>query len=160
MNQRKFLTSVALFSSALGLSLVSSIFVYQGIATASPGLERTYLSKQKENELTVQKFTLERTTNQPIIIARKRRRRKGIANQGIASYYGRHNSMTAAHRTLPFGTRVKVTNTLNGRSVVVKINDRGPFIRGRIIDVSRGAARRLGMIHRGIVPVRIQVLGR
>lgn len=102
---------------------------------------------------------MEPTREQPIIIARKRRRRR-VANRGMASYYGRHSSMTAAHRSLPFGTRVKVTNTLNGRSVVVRINDRGPFIRGRIIDLSRGAATKLRMITKGVVPVRIQILGK
>ncbi|AUT00634.1 hypothetical protein CLI64_09640 [Nostoc sp. CENA543] len=94
--------------------------------------------------------------------------------QGIASFYGqgfhgrptatgeRFNSeaMTAAHRSLPFGTRVRVTNTRNGRSVIVRINDRGPYIRGRVIDLSTGAARVLGMIGSGIAPVRIEVLGR
>ena len=59
-----------------------------------------------------------------------------------------------------FGTRVRVTNPRNGRSVIVRINDRGPFIRGRVIDLSYGAARVLGIIRRGIAPVRIQVLGR
>ena len=57
--------------------------------------------------------------------------------------------MTAAHRTLRFGTRVRVRNRHNGRSVVVRINDRGPFTRGRIIDVSRAAARKLGFLRRG-----------
>ncbi|MUG96620.1 septal ring lytic transglycosylase RlpA family protein [Scytonema sp. UIC 10036] len=94
--------------------------------------------------------------------------------QGIASWYGydgsgnrtatgeRYNpeGLTAAHRSLPFGTRVRVTNTRNGRSVVVRINDRGPFIRGRIIDLSAGAARILGVMRTGVAPVRIEVLGR
>lgn len=66
------------------------------------------------------------------------------AQSGIASVYGRSGAMTAAHRTLPFGTHVRVTNHRNGRSVMVTINDRGPFIRGRIIDLSPGAARVLG----------------
>jgi rare lipoprotein A len=57
--------------------------------------------------------------------------------------------MTAAHRTLPFGSKVKVTNQRNGRAVVVRINDRGPFIRGRIIDVSKAAARALGFVGAG-----------
>ena len=61
-------------------------------------------------------------------------------------------------RTLPFGTRVKVENLANDRSVVVRINDRGPFIRGRVIDVTQGAARRLGMINSGVAPVRVTVL--
>ncbi len=70
------------------------------------------------------------------------------------------NAFTAAHRSLPFGTRVRVTNIHNGRSVIVRINDRGPFIRGRIIDVSAGAARVLRMINSGVAPVRIEILGR
>ncbi len=58
-------------------------------------------------------------------------------------------SLTAAHRSLPFGTKVKVTNQRNGKTVVVRINDRGPFIRGRVIDVSKAAARELGFISSG-----------
>lgn len=65
------------------------------------------------------------------------------------------DAMTAAHRSLPFGTKVKVTNTLNGRSIIVRINDRGPFIKGRIIDVSKAAASKLGIIRRGHAPVCI-----
>jgi rare lipoprotein A len=92
---------------------------------------------------------------------------------GIASWYGpgfhgnrsasgevyNQNAMTAAHRTLPFGTKVVVTNLNNGRSVVVRINDRGPFIRGRVIDLSAAAARALGVMQTGIAPVQVQVLG-
>ncbi len=99
--------------------------------------------------------------------------RKGATQRGKASYYaqkfhGRRtasgerfdmHAMTAAHRTLPFGTRVRVTNVRNGRSVVVRINDRGPFgNRGRIIDVSLAAARKLGMLRDGVVPVLLEVL--
>ncbi len=58
-------------------------------------------------------------------------------------------AMTAAHRTLPFGSRLKVTNMKNGRSVVVRINDRGPFIKGRVLDLSKAAAHRLGFIRSG-----------
>ena len=92
--------------------------------------------------------------------------------QGWASWYGpgfhgnlsasgeRYNqyAMTAAHKTLPFGTRVRVTNLNNGSSVVVRINDRGPFIRGRVIDLSAAAARILGMIHSGVAPVKVEVI--
>ena len=91
---------------------------------------------------------------------------------GEASYYAsgfegrptasgepyRGKALTAAHRTLPFGTQVKVTNLANGRSVVVRINDRGPFHRRRVIDLSRAAAERLGMVRRGRAPVEVQVL--
>ncbi|OLU19577.1 hypothetical protein BVH01_04730 [Pseudomonas sp. PA1(2017)] len=92
--------------------------------------------------------------------------------EGKASYYGKahhgnrtasgerfdQNALTAAHRTLPFGTMVKVTNLNNDRSVVVRINDRGPFARGRIIDVSRKAAEALDMIRSGVAPVRVESL--
>lgn len=78
------------------------------------------------------------------------------AQSGAASWYGsgrktangerfNPNGMTAAHRSLPFGTRVRVENKRNGRSVVVRINDRGPFVHGRIIDLAKGSARALGM---------------
>lgn len=69
-------------------------------------------------------------------------------------------SPTAAHKTLPMGTKVRVTNQSNGKSEVVTINDRGPFIRGRIIDVTIGTAERLGFRHRGLAPVKVEVLGR
>lgn len=95
----------------------------------------------------------------------------GGGSHGMASYYwqgqmtasgARFNpsGMTAAHRSLPFGTRVLVTNKRNGRSVTVTINDRGPFIKGRIIDLSRGAASVIGMTQSGVAPVSISVLGR
>jgi rare lipoprotein A len=70
------------------------------------------------------------------------------------------NAMTAAHKTLPFGTKVRVTNRNNGRSVVVTINDRGPYIKGRIIDLSKAAAKQVGMTASGIAPVSVTVLGR
>lgn len=78
---------------------------------------------------------------------------------GMAAYYSGHGAgLTAAHKTLPFGTRVRVTNPKTGRSVVVTINDRGPFNRGRVLDLCTRAARALGMIDRGIVYVRADVL--
>lgn len=66
--------------------------------------------------------------------------------------------LTAAHKTLPFGTKVRVTNLWNGRHVVVRITDRGPFVKGRIIDLSYKAARKLNMVEDGVVPVGIQIL--
>ena len=87
---------------------------------------------------------------------------------GIASWYRDHrtasgerfnvNAMAAAHRTLPFGSKVRVIDLRTGHSVIVRINDRGPYIRGRIIDLTVGAARKLGTYHRGISRVRIEVL--
>lgn len=93
------------------------------------------------------------------------------AVDGIASYYWQgqmtasgevfdKRAMTAAHPTLPFGTNVEVINLGNGRKTVVRINDRGPFKPGRIIDVSEAAADELGMRQRGLAPVRLVVLDR
>ena len=68
------------------------------------------------------------------------------------------NAMTAAHKTLPLGSKIKVTNLSNGKSAVLKVNDRGPYKHGRILDVSQGAAKKLDMIKTGTAQVRIQVL--
>ncbi|WP_408004571.1 septal ring lytic transglycosylase RlpA family protein [Pseudorhizobium endolithicum] len=66
--------------------------------------------------------------------------------------------LTAAHRSLPFGTKVKVTNKRNGKSVIVRINDRGPFIKGRVIDVSKAAAQNIGMVRSGTAQVCYQIV--
>jgi rare lipoprotein A len=95
----------------------------------------------------------------------------GASYSGQASYYwqpqalasgGRFNpnAMTAAHKTLPFGTRVRVTNQRNGQSVDVVINDRGPYVGGRIIDLSKAAAGAINMQGAGVAPVTVKVLGR
>jgi rare lipoprotein A len=68
------------------------------------------------------------------------------------------HELTAAHRTLPLGARVRVTNLLNGRSVVVTITDRGPFVKKRVIDLSYAAARQIGLLSPGIAPVQLEVL--
>lgn len=91
---------------------------------------------------------------------------------GNASWYGRlhhgrrtasgeafdMHALTAAHRQLPFGTKIRVTNRRSGKSVVLKVNDRGPFVAGRFLDVSRRAARELGFIKAGIAPVRVETV--
>jgi rare lipoprotein A len=107
--------------------------------------------------------------------AKPKQKRVGMASgvqTGKASWYGgkfhggptasgetyNKRSMTAAHRSLPFGTRVRVTNMRNGRSVIVRINNRGPYSKGRIIDLSEAAAEKLDMIEAGVVPVRLERL--
>jgi peptidoglycan lytic transglycosylase len=91
------------------------------------------------------------------------------SGEGLASFYGsdqqtasgeRFNprAMTAAHRTLPFGTKVRVTNVRSGRTVTVRINDRGPFITGRVIDLSQAAAEELGIVGHGIAKVKLDVV--
>ena len=68
------------------------------------------------------------------------------------------SELTAAHRTLPFGTRLRVTNVATGQTVTVRVNDRGPFIPGRVVDVSHSAAEALGMVDRGITKVKLDVV--
>ena len=97
----------------------------------------------------------------------------GFVQRGLASWYGgkfhgrltsngeRYNmyGRTAAHKTLPFNTYLRVTNLRNGRKTVVRVNDRGPFVRGRIIDLTFTAANELAMVEDGVVPVKIEALG-
>ena len=108
-------------------------------------------------------------------VTRKQRTRSAstsrslAASDGVASFY-KHGSrtasgekfnpgeLTAAHRTLPFGTRVRVTNVTTGKSVTVRVNDRGPFINGRVIDVSHAAAESIGMVGQGIAKVKLDVV--
>ena len=101
------------------------------------------------------------------LVATPRHDRTGMASYVTSRYDGRTTAsgavyderrLTAAHRTLPFGTRVRVTNLDNGRSVVVTITDRGPFRRGRVIDVSKRAAIELGFVREGTTRVRLEVL--
>jgi|APGre2960657404_1045060.scaffolds.fasta_scaffold15945_3 rare lipoprotein A len=71
-----------------------------------------------------------------------------------------NHAATAAHKTLPMGTKVRVTNQSNGKSEVMTITDRGPYTKGRILDVTIGAAERLGFVHRGVTTVKVEVLGK
>lgn len=96
----------------------------------------------------------------------------GKISSGVASYYGKRfhgrttangerfnmHALTAAHRSLPFGTRVKVTYPSTGRSVTVRINDRGPFVGNRTIDLSRGAAAAIGMVDAGVAKVKLEIV--
>ncbi len=91
---------------------------------------------------------------------------------GIASYYAdmfvgkltangeiyTHDKMTCAHKTLPFGTKLKVTNLKNERSVIVTVNDRGPYVKGRVVDLTKEAAKKIDMVRSGIVEVKVEIL--
>ncbi len=140
-------------------------------AAAKPGDARR---QRKANRKVRQKPRAQRRTRTAAVKRSRRRPRtaaRGGILRGLASYYWQPqrvaaggwfnpNALTAAHKSLPFGTRVRVTNLRNGRSVVVRINDRGPYIRGRIIDLSRRAATVVGMRNAGVVPVKVDILGR
>ena len=147
MTQKRIL--LAFLGTVTGISLTAFSFNNQQVAFASSQSGETNGVERVEN-------------NQSLLIARRRKRRRKArkCSSQIASYYGSNTKLTAAHKTLPFGTRVKVTNKNNGRSVIVRINDRGPFVRCRVIDVARKAARQLGMISSGLAPVTLQVLGK
>lgn len=96
---------------------------------------------------------------------KNRYRETGLASYYAHRFHGRRTAsgetyledrLTAAHRRLPFGTRLKVTNTTNGREVHVRVNDRGPFVQGRIIDLSHAAAQKIKMVRQGIVKVTVE----
>ena len=157
--------AIAIFLSAL--NLVSSSSISQA-ETGSKYNKSTGKTLSSLPQLNSSLSSIEQTIplpNQSIIAS---------SFGGRASWYGpgfhgrltangeRYNqyAFTAAHRYLRFGTRVRVTNLNNGRSVVVRINDRGPFVRDRVIDLSAAAASSLNMIHSGVAPVRVTVLGR
>ena len=111
-------------------------------------------------------------TPAPVVVARPAPAAPRVAQTGAASWYGQAHhgkktasgeafdmyALTAAHRSLPLGTRIRVTNVANGRAIDVRINDRGPVIPGRIIDLSYGAARALGAVGDGVFRVRIAIL--
>ena len=111
----------------------------------------------------------EKPKTSPAVKTSSRPRKRGMASWYGSGFHGRRTAsgetfnssgLTAAHRYLPFGTKVRVTNLRNGRSVVVRINDRGPFSGGRVIDLSRGAAAIIGVFQSGVAPVVLEVLGR
>ena len=103
---------------------------------------------------------------------KRERAEEGGAEVGMASFYGRRfqgrrtasgdrydmRALTCAHRTAPFGARLRVTDLETGKSVVVRVNDRGPYAKGRVVDLSLAAAKELGMVHRGVARVRVERL--
>jgi len=103
------------------------------------------------------------------VASRERSSRAQVAMSGLASFYSDDtqtasgeafdkHQLNAAHPSLPFGTRLRVTNVRNGRSVTVRVNDRGPFANGRVVDVTLAAAEALGMVNQGVVKVALEVL--
>ena len=131
------------------------------------GAYRTTPPKKKYSHATMRPYTVRGIRYYPTVVS------VGDTFRGTSSWYGpnfhgkftsngeRYNmwAMTAAHKTLPMNTIVKVTNRRNGRSTVVRINDRGPFVSNRIIDLSKAAASKIGMIGTGTAPVTLEVLG-
>ena len=133
--------------------------------------QRTYSPKDHSQS------SRQKSGQKPYTVAGKRyeplSNHEGFVQEGVASSYGRDfhgrktssgetfdmNALTAAHKTLPLGVYVKVRHKRTGREIIVRINDRGPFVRERIIDLSEGAARKLDMIQEGLAPVKVTALG-
>ncbi len=132
---------------------------------------RTAPSRTIARHSVVRKVTVTKKPDQttPAVLNAHPAAKANSSGYGVASFYTEDewtasgekfntHAMTAAHPTLPFGTRLRVTNVTNGRSVVVRINDRGPFVPGRVVDLSEAAAENLGMVERGIVKVKLDVV--
>ena len=139
-------------------SVVSERSGHRAVRQASVEPERTTSSMMKRRVAAVRQTT-----------PRKDQDRVATASHGVASYYTtgtktasgeKFNTleMTAAHPTLPFGTKLRVTNVASGKSVTVRVNDRGPFVHGRVVDVSYSAADALGMVGKGVANVKLDVV--
>jgi rare lipoprotein A len=159
------LLAVALAAASLGACAQSSVVTQKSelraIRQASLDQDRTTSSMMKRRVAAVRKHTR----------SASRRDAGGIktASHGIASFYTEGTKtasgekfntleMTAAHPTLPFGTKLRVTNVASGRSVTVRVNDRGPYVQGRVVDVSYSAADALGMVEKGVAKVKLDVV--
>jgi rare lipoprotein A len=162
---RKIIRLLALAGTAASLaacaqsSVVSQKSEFAGNRQASLPHQRTAASVTHRRVAAVRKHTP--------FASRKDNTR--VASQGVASFYTEGtktasgekfdtNELTAAHPSLPFGTRLRVTNTATGRSVTVRVNDRGPYVPGRIVDVSYSAADALGMVGKGVAKVKLDVV--
>lgn len=153
-------------SSARKTSVVKSTQVNQPIEGVENSVKNAYGSEDKTEKIPEIPYRVYDRTYYPL------KRVQNFSAEGIASWYGldfhgqrtsnkevyNMNSMTAAHKTLPFNTQVKVLNLDNGLEAIVRINDRGPFVSDRIIDLSQQAAKTLGMIQKGTARVRLTVL--
>jgi len=146
------------------------IFIFCTLLFACGGGHRTGAQKTPENgqlKGSQKPYTVLGRRYEPL------RSAAGFSQSGIASWYGKDfhgkktsngetydmHAMTAAHKTLPLGVYVKVYNRSNGKEITVRVNDRGPFVKGRIIDLSNAAAKKIGMDTIGTAPVRIEALG-
>jgi rare lipoprotein A len=161
------LFAVAAMAAMLAACAQSSMVSQKPVALAasprtSPAPERTATFVTHRHVAAVAKKDVPPATNRQAPDTQN-------ASHGLASFYShgsatasgeRFNAreLTAAHRTLPFGTRVRVTNLVTGRSVTVRINDRGPFVPGRVVDVSSAAAESLGMVEQGVAKVKLDVV--
>jgi rare lipoprotein A len=159
------LLAVTLAAASLAACAQSSVVTQKSelraVRQASLGHDRTTSSMMKRRVAAVRRHTPS--------ASRKDAGNVKTASHGVASYYTEGTKtasgekfntleMTAAHPTLPFGTKLRVTNVASGRSVTVRVNDRGPYVQGRVVDVSYSAADALGMVGKGVAKVKLDVV--
>jgi peptidoglycan lytic transglycosylase len=157
--------------------LLRFALIIAGAATLAACAQSPYRSQQSGLRSTTRQAAIEQP-RRPVAVASVVRRKpapeagetgSGKSQGGVASFYWQGSKtasgekfdpkeLTAAHPTLPFGTKLRVTNTHTGRSVTVRVNDRGPYVRGRVVDVSYSAADALGMVNKGVAPVKLEVV--
>ncbi|KRR06423.1 hypothetical protein CQ10_38685 [Bradyrhizobium valentinum] len=157
------LLAVALGAASLAACTQSTVVTHKSelraVRQASLDQDRTTSSMMKKRVAAVRKHTA----------SRRDAGRVKTASHGVASFYTEGTKtasgekfntmeMTAAHPTLPFGTKLRVTNVASGQSVTVRVNDRGPYVRGRVVDVSYSAADALGMVGKGVAKVKLDVV--
>ena len=157
-----------MFSSASFWNFVRMLAVTL-TAAALAACAQSPVTKKSELRAASRNTSLVMKTNKHTPAANKNAAETQIASYGLASFYSDEqqtangekfnpNALTAAHPTLPFGTQLRVTNVATGRSVTVRVNDRGPFVPGRIVDVSYSAAETLGIVGRGVAKVKLDVI--
>ena len=155
-----------MFSNASFWNFVR-IFAVTLTAAALAACAQSPVTKKSELRAANRQASLEEKRNAPF--AANNKAAETPASYGLASFYSDEqqtangekfnpNALTAAHPTLPFGTQLRVTNVATGRSVTVRVNDRGPFVPGRIVDVSYSAPETLGIVGRGVAKVKLDVI--
>jgi rare lipoprotein A len=160
------LFAVALGAASLAACAQSSVVSQRSelpVASRQASLEHN----RKPSFLTTRRVAV--TKKHTPFASKKNAAETQVASHGVASFYTEGtqtasgekfdtHDLTAAHPTLPFGTQLRVTNVTTGRSVTVRVNDRGPFVRGRVVDVSYAAAETLGMVGGGVAKVKLDVV--
>ena len=160
---------ISLTAAALGACTQSTGLTKTDSLAAAPQSQSTYVPTHRSAAVATGRRVAAAPRKHTPFAKRNTATETKLASNGLASFYSHAsqtasgekfdaNELTAAHRTLPFGTRVRVTNVTTGQSVTVRINDRGPFVPGRVVDVSHAAAQNLGMTGQGVAKVKLDVL--
>jgi rare lipoprotein A len=171
--------TVALLAATLAGCAQSSVVSYRPVSLAAtrqapPEIDRqaSFVTRKRMAIMSRKHATrryASRASNRTPIATNRAAAQTKKASYGLASFYAydsktasgekyNPNELTAAHRTLPFGTRLRVTNVATGESVTVRVNDRGPFVPGRVVDLSHSAAKNLGIVERGVAKVKLDVV--